>query len=471
MPTTRITPSERNAAGKAVRSRVPRSGHGDWQPSPDRPDPVETLERQDATRVPELVPIRHGRMLASPFSFYRGAAAIMAADLGAVPNTGLEVQLCGDAHLSNFGAFMAPDRRLIFDINDFDETYPGPFEWDVKRLAASFAVAARHLGFKSGKRQKSRRQRRASTAKRSGDWRRCATWTSGTRASTPTRVEHFRSGLATNRGKQLDRTVAKAERKNSLRALDKLTRPDGYSRRIISDPPLIVPIAELAVEEGIKIDLKPLLEGLIEEYRSSVHPDVRRLVDRYHYVDAAHKVVGVGSVGTRCWIALLLGRDEEDPLFLQVKEAGPSVLEPYAGHQGFRHQGRRVVEGQRLMQAASDILLGWLTGPGLVGQGLGRVRKREFYVRQLWDGKGTAEIERFDVKGMKVYATLCGGTLARAHARSGDPIEIASYLGGGDGFDRAIADFSEAYADQNEQDFEAFSAAADSGRIEARADL
>ena len=471
MPTTRITPSERKVAGKAARSRAPRSRHGDWQPSPDRPDPVATLGRQDATRVPELVPIRHGRMLASPFSFYRGAAAIMAADLGAVPSTGLEVQLCGDAHLSNFGAFMAPDRRLIFDINDFDETFPGPFEWDVKRLTASFAVAARHLGFKSGKRQK---VEKAAAREYRKEIRRLASmrdldiWYSRVDADT---VEHFRSGLAANRGKQLDRTVAKAERKNSLRALDKLTRPDGESRRIISDPPLIVPLAELAEEEGIKIDLKPLLEGLIEEYRSSVHPDVRRLVDRYHYVDAAHKVVGVGSVGTRCWIVLLLGRDEEDPLFLQVKEAGPSVLEPYAGHQAFSHQGQRVVEGQQLMQGASDILLGWLTGPGLVGQGLGRVHKREFYVRQLWDGKGSAEIERFDVKGMKVYATLCGGTLARAHARSGDAIEIASYLGGGHGFDRAIADFSEAYADQNEQDFEAFSAAADSGRIEARADL
>jgi Uncharacterized protein conserved in bacteria (DUF2252) len=471
VPTTRITPSERKAAGKAARSRAPRSGHGDWQPSPDRPDPVETLGRQDATRVPELVPIRHGRMLASPLSFYRGAAAIMAADLGAVPNTGLEVQLCGDAHLSNFGAFMAPDRRLIFDINDFDETVPGPFEWDVKRLAASFAVAARHLGFKSGKRQKVETTAAGEYRKeirRLASMRDLDIWYSRVDVDT---VEHFRSHMAANRGKQLDRTVAKAERKNSLRALEKLTRPDGDSLRIISDPPLIVPLTELAEEQGIKVDLKPLLEGLIEEYRRSVHPEVRRLVDRYRYVDAAHKVVGVGSVGTRCWIVLLLGRDEEDPLFLQVKETGPSVLEPYAGHQGFRHQGRRVVEGQRLMQAASDILLGWLTGPGLVGQGLGRVGKREFYVRQLWDGKGSAEIERFDVEGMQVYATLCGGTLARAHARSGDPIEIASYLGGGDGFDRAIADFSEAYADQNEQDFKAFSAAADSGRIEARADL
>jgi hypothetical protein len=410
-------------------------------------------------------------MLASPFSFYRGAAAIMAADLGAVPNTGLEVQLCGDAHLSNFGAFMAPDRRLIFDINDFDETLPGPFEWDMKRLAASFNVAARQLGLNSGKRQKvvataAREYRKE--MRRLASMRDLDIWYSRVDVDT---IEHYCSHVAANRGEQLDRAVAKAEGKNRLRALEKLTRREGDSVRIISDPPLIVPIAELAAEQGIEIDLNPLLEGLIEEYRRTVQPDVRHLVGRYRYVDAAHKVVGVGSVGTRCWIVLLLGRDEEDPLFLQVKETEPSVLEPYARHQRFTHQGRRVVEGQRLMQAASDILLGWLTGPGLVGQGLGRVRPREFYVRQLWDGKGSAEIERFDVEGMQIYAMLCGGTLARAHARSGDAIEIASYLGGGDGFDRAIADFSEAYADQNEQDFEAFSAAVDSGRVEARADL
>jgi uncharacterized protein (DUF2252 family) len=410
-------------------------------------------------------------MLASPFSFYRGAAAIMAADLGAGPNTGLEVQLCGDAHVSNFGAFMAPERRLIFDINDFDETLPGPFEWDVKRLAASFNVAARQQGFKSGKRQEV-----VATAAREyrKEMRRLASmgdldiWFSRVDVDT---VERYCSDVGANRGKQLDRAVAKAERKNSLRALEKLTRRAGDSLRIISDPPLIVPIAELAAQEGIKIDLKPPLEGLLEEYRRTLQPDVHHLVDRYRYVDAAHKVVGVGSVGTRCWLVLLLGRDEEDPLFLQVKEAGPSVLEPYVRHQRFRHHGRRVVEGQRLMQAASDILLGWLTAPGLVERGLGRVRQREFHVRQLWDGKGSAEIERFDVEGMQIYATLCGGTLARAHARSGDAIEIASYLGGGDGFDRAIADFSEAYADQNEQDFEAFSTAVDSGRVEARADL
>jgi uncharacterized protein (DUF2252 family) len=432
---------------------------------------VETLERQDATRTPALVPIRHGRMLASPFAFYRGAAAIMAADLVTAPNSGLEVQLCGDAHLSNFGAFMAPDRRMIFDINDFDETHPGPFEWDVKRLAASFSVACRQLGLKSGKRKKVvetavgeyRKEIRRLASMRDLD-----IWYSRIDVDT---VEQFRSKVSQQRGKQFDRGVAKAERKNSLRAFDKLTRRDGDSVKIISDPPLIVPIDELAAQEGIKIDLEPVMESLIDEYGRTVHPDVRHLVDRYRYVDAAHKVVGVGSVGTRCWIALLLGRDEQDPLFLQVKEAGPSVLEPYAGHGRFRHQGRRVVEGQRLMQAASDIFLGWLTGPGLVGKGLGRAREREFYVRQLWDGKGSAEVERFDVEGMQTYATLCGCTLARAHARSGDPIEIASYLGGGDKFDRAICDFAEAYAEQNERDYEAFSAAVDSGRIEARRDL
>jgi uncharacterized protein (DUF2252 family) len=277
--------------------------------------------------------------------------------------------------------------------------------------------------------------------------------------------------MAANPGKHVDRTVAKAERKNSLRALAKLTRRDGDSLRIISDPPLIVPIDELAAEEGIQVDLKPLMKNLIAEYRRTVPPDIRHVMDRYRYVDAAHKVVGVGSVGTRCWIVLLLGRDDQDPLFLQVKEAGPSVLEPYAGHRRLKHQGRRVVEGQRLTQATSDIFLGWLTGPGLVGRGLGQPRQRAFFVRQLWDGKGSAEIDRMDVEAMTVYATLCGSTLARGHARSGDAIAIGSYLGGGDRFDRAVCDFAEAYADQNERDYEAFTAAADSGRIEAERDI
>jgi uncharacterized protein (DUF2252 family) len=426
---------------------------------------VKTLERQDATRTAALVPIRHGRMLASPFAFYRGSAAIMAADLAAMPSSGLEAQLCGDAHLANFGAFMAPDRRMIFDISDFDETYPGPFEWDVKRLAASFAVAARGRDFKLGERRplattvagEYRREIRRLAAMRDLD-----VWYSRVDVET---IEQFRSRDSASRSKQLERGISKAENKNSLRALSKLTRQEDDSLRIISDPPMIVPIDEVGAEQHIPIDLEAVIKGLIKEYRRTLHPDVRRLAERYRYVDAAHKVVGVGSVGTRCWIVLMLGRDDHDPLFLQVKEAGPSVLEPYAGRRRFQHQGRRVVEGQRLMQAASDIFLGWLTGPGI-----GR-RALEYNVRQLWDGKGSAQIERFDLETMHVYATLCAWTLARGHARSGDPIAIAGYLGGGDGFDRALGNFAEVYADQNERDYEAFAAAVDSGRIEAQQDL
>jgi Uncharacterized protein conserved in bacteria (DUF2252) len=395
----------------------------------------------------------------------------MAADLATTPSSGLEVQLCGDAHLSNFGAFLAPDRQLIFDINDFDETHPGPFEWDVKRLAASFAVAGRMLGLKAAK-------RRAVTAAAASEYRQEIRKLAGMRdldiwysRMDSRSIEQFRSQVSRQRGKQFDRTMAKAESKNSLRALARLTQPDGDSLRIISDPPLIVPIEELAAQENIKVDLAPMLRALLREYLRSLHPDIRRLAERYRYVDAAHKVVGIGSVGTRCFIALLLGRDDQDPLFLQVKEAGPSVLEPYTGAGRYKHHGRRVVEGQRLTQAASDIFLGWLTGPGLVGRGHGRVRDRDFYVRQLWDGKGSAEIERMDVEGLRIYATLCGWTLARGHARSGDPIAISTYLGSGDRFDRAICDFAEAYADQNERDFEAFTAAADSGRIEAERDI
>jgi uncharacterized protein (DUF2252 family) len=458
-----LTPSQREAAGKAARSGAPRKTHGTWEPGADRPDPVETLLRQDETREADLVPIRHGRMLASPFSFYRGAAAIMAADLATTPICGLRVQLCGDAHLSNFGAFMAPDRRLIFDVNDFDETYPGPFEWDVKRLAASFAVAGRALGLKKGQRAATVA---AATAAYRNAIRRLAVlrdldvWYSRVDVDA---LEQYISRVSARRGKQWRRGVAKAEQKDSLRALAKLTRADGDTLRIISDPPLIVPVEELVREADV--DIEGTLSGLIDQYRRTLHPDIRNLADRYRYVHAAHKVVGVGSVGTRCWIVLLLGRDGMDPLFLQVKEAGPSVLAPYTGPGRYKHQGRRVVEGQRLMQAASDVFLGWLSAEGLDGQ------ERDFYVRQLWDGKGSVEIEGMDAEALRLYATLCGGTLARGHARSGDRIAIAAYLGRGEAFDRAMCEFAEDYADQNEKDYAAFAAAADSGRLDARTDL
>ena len=461
-----LTPAERESAGKEARSHAPRSCHADWEPHAQRPDPVETLVRQDATRVPQLVPIRHGRMLASPFAFYRGAAAIMAADLASCPSSGLEVQLCGDAHLSNFGVFLAPDRRLIFDVNDFDETHPGPFEWDVKRLAASFAVAGRSLGLKPG------RRRAAIAAAASGyrnEIRRLArlrdldVWYSRVDVQM---LERVLDSISARDRKALSREAAKAERKDSLRALAKLTRTDGERLRIRSDPPLIVSVDDMLQDGDDRAAIEDRIRALLEAYRGTLSSDVRRLVGRYRYEHLAHKVVGVGSVGTRCWIVLMLGRDQGDPLFLQVKEAGPSVLAPFARRTPYRHQGRRVVEGQRLMQAASDILLGWISAEGVLDG-----RPRDFYVRQLWDGKGSAEIETMGSDELRLYANLCGETLARGHARSGDRIAIASYLGGGDGFDRAICDFARAYADQNERDYAAFSEAVESGRLEAQTGL
>jgi uncharacterized protein (DUF2252 family) len=461
-----LTPSARKSAGKAARSRARRGSHATWKAGPKRPDPVETLERQDEARVPELVPIRHGRMLASPFSFYRGGAAIMAADLAAGPNSGLVVQLCGDAHLSNFGVFMAPDRQLIFDINDFDETHQGPFEWDVKRLAASFAVAGRALGLKPSRRRAAIAGAAAgyrNEIRRLARMRDLDVWYARTDVNT---LEQVLDAVSSRRRKALSKEVAKAERKDSLRALAKLTRNDGDGLSIVSDPPLIMPIGEMIQDGDDRAEIEARIRSLLEVYRGTLDPDVRHLADRYHYVDIAHKVVGVGSVGTRCWIVLMRGRDWDDPLFLQVKEAGQSVLAPFTGGTRYRHQGRRVVEGQRLMQAASDILLGWISAEGVLDG-----KQRDFYVRQLWDGKGSAEIETMDSDALRLYGTLCGETLARGHARSGDRIAIATYLGGGDAFDRAICDFARAYADQNDRDYEAFAAAAESGRIEARTGL
>jgi uncharacterized protein (DUF2252 family) len=463
--TQTLTPSEREAAGKDARRRAPRSIQGRWEAGQDRPDPVEILTEQDRTRVPDLVAIRHGRMLVSAFTFYRGAAGIMAADLGVTPRSDLNVQLCGDAHLSNFGVFAAPDRRLIFDINDFDETHPGPFEWDVKRLVASFEVGGRDRGFKKKERREVaataarwyREEMRRLAAERSMD-----VWYERVDVDV---LEQYRSEVGRKVAKNFDKGRAKAERKNSLRALTRLTREVDGELRIISDPPLIVPLDELVPKRRRKALESGLVE-LFDQYRSTLQPDIRSLADRYRFVDVAHKVVGVGSVGTRCWIVLLLGRDSKDPLFLQVKEAGPSVLAPFVNGSRYKNQGRRVVEGQRLMQAASDILLGWLTNEeGLDGG------RRDFYVRQLWDGKGSARVEEMTPKTMSLYARLCGATLARAHARSGDGIAISAYMGGGEKFDEAMADFAESYADQNQRDYEAFAAAVESGQLEARTDL
>jgi uncharacterized protein (DUF2252 family) len=449
-------PAQRAAEGKAARRAVPRSNHGEW--SNANRDPLKILAQQDENRVPELVPIRYGRMLASPFAFFRGGAAVMAADLARAPTTNLTVQLCGDAHLSNFGVFSAPDRRLVFDCNDFDETCPGPFEWDVKRLAASVAVAGRGRGLRKREREGAvlgtvatyRNSMREFAAMRNID-----VWYS--RIDVEPRLAGLRSEVDGRRFGQIERSLAKARAKDSLRALGKLTYERDGELRIVSDPPLVTPLEELTDAE----DVERQLRAVIGAYRESLSPDRRRLAASYRYVHAARKVVGVGSVGTRAWILLLLGRDSSDPLFLQAKEARQSVLEPYVGASRYRNHGRRVVEGQRLMQAASDIFLGWVTVKGLDGE------ERCFYVRQLWDGKGSADVGRMSARDLIAYGKLCGETLARAHARSGDRVAIASYLGKGEAFERALARFAEAYADQNERDFERLVEAAASGEVEA----
>jgi uncharacterized protein (DUF2252 family) len=452
-------PSERAAAGKARRKKTPRSSHAGWEPQSGPPDPVAVLSAQNESRVAELVPIRHGRMLTSAFSFYRGGAAIMAADLGAIPDSGLRVQLCGDAHLSNFGAFEAPDRSLVFDINDFDETLPGPFEWDVKRLAASFAVAGLANGFdeasiQSAVRETVREYRRA--IREFAAMRGLDVWYA--RLDMAQLTAWLETKLHERDLKNWRKGIAKAEHKDSLRALAKLSEEVGGRRRIRSEPPLLVPMDELA--EGV--DTAEILQGLVGAYRATLARDRAHLAAGYRYVDVARKVVGVGSVGTRAWIILFLGRDDGDPLFLQAKEAEPSVLEPFAGASEYGHHGQRVVEGQRLMQAASDIFLGWVTAHGIDG------RPHDFYVRQLWDGKASVNVEALDPVQMGHYGSLCGWTLARAHARSGDRIAIASYLGRGTVFDEAIVNFAKAYAAQNQKDFERFAQAVAAGELEAQ---
>ena len=453
---------ERATAGKRARAEVPRSSHEAWEPPSDRPDPIEILERQAETRVPELVPIRYGRMLTSPFAFYRGSAAVMASDLAQTPRSGLRVQLCGDAHLSNFGAFASPDRRLVFSINDFDETLPGPWEWDVKRLAASFAIAGRENGFSSKQRRsillatlhEYRKAMRAFAQMRNLD-----VWYA--RLDADAALERLRQIAPRKRVRKVEKGVAKAQTKDSLKALARLTHEVDGELRIVSDPPLIVPIEELLKgAERTKVEAEVL--DSLKAYKRSLKGDRRHLLNSYRYVHMAHKVVGVGSVGTRAWIILLVGRDRQDPLFLQCKEAGPSVVEPYAGKSSHRNQGARVVNGQWLMQAASDILLGWLSATGVDGV------SRDFYVRQLWDWKRSADIETMSAKAMEIYGGMCGWTLARAHARTGDRIAMGAYLGSGDVFDRAIAEFSELYADQAEKDYRALADAVKSGRLTAQ---
>lgn len=455
------SPAERRAAGRALRKRVPRSSFAVWRPNGERPDPVQLLADAAATRLPELVPIRHGRMLSSSFAFFRGGAELMGADLATAPVTGLTTQLCGDAHLSNFGAFAAPDRTLVFDCNDFDETIPGPFEWDVMRLGASFEIAGRSLGL-------GKRQRRETVTEAVAEYR-----TTIAALASQTNLEVWYQRLAVDDaiaryGEKMDarsrqrfeRNRAKARAKDSLRALSKLTERRDGKLRIRSQPPLLVPVEELAGDRDAD-QVQAAVETMIAAYRETLSEAAGSLLNTYRYVDMARKVVGVGSVGTRCWIVLMVGRDDNDPLVLQIKEAEASALAPYLPSSRYRHQGRRVVEGQRLMQAAGDILLGWLTAEGIDGQ------RRQFYVRQLWDGKASAQVEVMNAPLLSAYARLCGATLARAHARSGDRIAIAGYLGNGTTFDEAIARFAITYANQNERDYEAFSAAVADGRLEA----
>jgi uncharacterized protein (DUF2252 family) len=461
-----LTVAERVACGKAARAEVPRSSHAAFEPPPRRGDPVKLLERQAKTRVPELVPIRYGRMLVSPFAFYRGAALIMASDLARTPRSGLTVQCCGDAHLSNFGVFASPERRLVFDLNDFDETLPGPWEWDVKRLAVSTLIAARDNGFPV----KDQDLIVLDTVAKYRTAMACfATMTNldvwYARMDVDDAAKELASQLTPKMVKRTGKTLAKARTRDSMSAFSKLTRVVDGERRIVADPPLIVPIDDLA--EGRERDeILESLQELVRTYRDSLQRDRRILLERYRLVDFARKVVGVGSVGTRAWIALMLGRDGEDPLFLQMKEAEASVLEKFVGASEFHNHGERVVTGQRLMQASSDIFLGWLH----VGAGFD-TKERDFYGRQLRDWKGSAEIEQMVPKGMAKYGALCGWTLARAHARSGDPIAIASYLGKGASFDRAIVEFSHAYAEQNERDYKALQAAVESGKITAETGL
>ena len=450
--------AERAARGKAARAEVPRGSHANWEPAAHRPDPVELLEEQAQTRVPELVPIRYGRMLVSPFTFYRGAAYLMASDLATGPRSGLHVQLCGDAHLSNFGVFAAPDRRIVFGINDFDETLPGPFEWDVERLAASFAVAGRDRGFDETTRRsivtavaRSYREAMLEFAQE----RNLDIWYARIDAEE---VLARLSKLSAKAMKRAEKNLAKARTKDSLRAFDKLTGMVDGELRIISDPPLIVSVRDVWSELGAEATFEGL-RTILRSYRRTLSGDRRRLLERFRYVDAARKVVGVGSVGTRAWIVLMLGRDERDPLLLQAKEAQPSVLEPFLGKSQYGNHGQRVVEGQRLTQAASDIMLGWIRV--LAPDGV----EREFYIRQLWDGKGSAEVEVMEPDGMTMYAKLCGWALARAHARSGDAVAIASYLGKSAVFDEAMAVFAETYADQNERDYGALQKAVDEKRV------
>jgi uncharacterized protein (DUF2252 family) len=451
------------ARGKQARAEVPRSTHAAYDSPPERPDPIAQLQLQALTRVPELVPIRYGRMLVSPFTFYRGAAKIMASDLSRTPRSGLIVQCCGDAHLSNFGVFASPERRLVFDINDFDETLPGPWEWDVKRLAASMLIAARDNNFAVKDQDRivldTVAAYRAAMREFAGMGN-LEVWYA--RLEIESVLQRFSSQFKRAQVKRTERALAKAQTRDSMSAFSKLAQQVDGRVEIVDQSPLVVPMRVL-VPGSDGDEWVEWLRRMIRQYRISLEHDRRVLLEQFRLMDFARKVVGVGSVGTRAWIALMLGRDGSDPLFLQLKEAEASVLEEYLGPSVFKNHGQRVVAGQRLMQATSDIFLGWIH----VKAGLDGVA-RDFYGRQLKDWKGSAEIEQMVPDGMAAYGRLCGWTLARAHARSGDRIAIASYLGGANAFDRAILEFSRAYAEQNERDYNALVEAVKSSRVIAQ---
>jgi uncharacterized protein (DUF2252 family) len=446
--------------GKAARAAVPRDSHAAFEPAADRLDPVALLDEQAKSRVPGLVGVRYGRMLASPFSYFRGAALPMAADLAHSPVSGLPVQACGDAHLSNFGLFGTPERRLVFDVNDFDETLPGPWEWDVKRLAASLEVAGRDNGYREKDR---RRIVTAAVAQYRQAMRQFAAMTNldvwYAAADVDEIRQQFQDQVRARQRKAVAAAAAKALTRDNTQELRKLTEVVDGQQRIVAEPPLIVPLRDLLPDEQEAAGFESQLAGLVGKYRRTLPSDRRMLLEQYEFTDIARKVVGVGSVGTRCWIVLMLGRDQSDPLFLQVKEAQESVLCRFSRASKYASDGERVIAGQRLMQAASDIFLGYVRASGLDGV------ERDFYVRQLRDWKFSLPIESMVPRGMLIYARLCGWTLARAHARSGDRIAIAAYLGGSGAFDRAIAEFAARYADQNERDYQALKHAADTGRI------
>jgi len=477
---------ERRAMGTEAAIRTPLAAHRGWQPAAGRRRPVTVLAEQEADRLPDLLPVRHGRMMISPFTFYRGAAAVMAEDLRDTPVANLSAQLCGDAHLSNFGVFGSPERRLVFDVNDFDETLPGPFEYDVKRMVTSFTIAARDNGFTRAEAKTAAREAAAAYRTAMASFAGLGTmdlWYASLDEDTIRAVargamdgisQAKKSAKSAKKKKQArdqvkmarraakiaTRTGEKARTRDSVQALSKLGERAGGRYRIVSQPPVVMPLRELAPALAPDLSAEQIEQAIRDQfraYRATLRPDRRHLLEQFEIVDAARKVVGVGSVGTRAYIVLLQGRDASDPLFLQIKEATSSVLERHLPRSRYRQHGQRVVQGQRLMQAASDIYLGWTRGP----------RGRHFYWRQLRDMKGSAAIESMTPLGLGAYARACGWTLARAHARSGDAVAIAAYLGEGDGFDRAMTDFAGRYADQNDRDYAEFVAAVKSGELTA----